>query len=30
VLRSYFAIEAPVASFDRWNLRPGDVVEIKG
>jgi len=30
VFRSYFAIEAPAGSFDRWNLRSGDVVEIKG
>jgi uncharacterized protein len=30
VLRAAFAIEAHAGSFDRWNLRPGDVVEIKG
>ncbi len=30
VWRSGFAIEARAGSFDRWNLRPGDVVEIKG
>ena len=30
VWHSYFAIEAPVGSFDRWKLLPGDVVEIKG
>jgi len=30
VWRSYFAIEAPAGAFDRWGLRPGDVVEVKG
>ena len=30
VWHSYFAIEAPAGSFDRWKLLPGDVVEIKG
>lgn len=30
VWRSYFAIEAPVGSFERWTLQLGDVVEIKG
>src|SRR5262252_825597 len=30
VWRSYFAIEAPAGSFERWKLVPGDVVEIKG
>jgi len=30
VWRSAFAIEARAGSFDRWELRPGDVVEIKG
>jgi uncharacterized membrane protein (UPF0127 family) len=30
VLRAAFAIEARAGSFDRWNLRPGDVIEIKG
>jgi uncharacterized membrane protein (UPF0127 family) len=30
VWRSYFAIEAPAASFERWKLEPGDVVEVKG
>ena len=30
VWRSAFAIEARAGSFDRWRLRPGDVVEIKG
>jgi len=30
VWRSAFAIEARSGSFERWTLRPGDVVEIKG
>jgi uncharacterized membrane protein (UPF0127 family) len=30
VWRSYFAIEAPRGSFERWKLQLGDVVEIKG
>jgi uncharacterized membrane protein (UPF0127 family) len=30
VWRSYFAIEAPAGSFERWKLEPGDVVEVKG
>ena len=30
VRRSAFAIEARAGSFERWKLRPGDVVEIKG
>jgi len=30
VLRSCFVIEARAGSFDRWKLRAGDVVEIKG
>jgi uncharacterized protein len=30
VWRSAFAIEARAGSFERWKLRPGDVVEIKG
>ena len=30
VLRSSFAIEARAGSFERWKLRTGDVVEIKG
>jgi uncharacterized membrane protein (UPF0127 family) len=30
VWRSYFAIEAPAGAFDRWCLRLGDVVEVKG
>ena len=30
VWRAYFAIEAPEGSFDRWNLRLGDVVEVRG
>jgi uncharacterized membrane protein (UPF0127 family) len=30
VWRSAFAIEARAGSFERWRLRPGDVVEIKG
>src|SRR4249920_2887614 len=30
VWRSAFAIEARSGSFERWKLRTGDVVEIKG
>ena len=30
VLNAAFAIEARAGSFYRWNLKPGDVVEIKG
>ncbi len=30
VWHSYFAIEAPVGSFERWKLELGDVVEVKG
>jgi uncharacterized membrane protein (UPF0127 family) len=30
VWRSAFVIEARSGSFDRWKLRVGDVVEIKG
>jgi uncharacterized membrane protein (UPF0127 family) len=30
VWRSYFAIEAPDGSFDRWKLQLGDVVEVRG
>jgi uncharacterized protein len=30
VLHAAFAIEARAGSFYRWNLQPGDVVEIKG
>jgi uncharacterized membrane protein (UPF0127 family) len=30
VFRSAFAIEARAGSFARWDLRPGDVIEIKG
>jgi uncharacterized membrane protein (UPF0127 family) len=30
VWRSYFAVEAPAGSFDRWKLQLGDVVEVKG
>ena len=30
VWRSYFAIEARAGSFERWQLQPGDVVEING
>jgi uncharacterized membrane protein (UPF0127 family) len=28
VLRSRFVIEAPAGAADRWNLRPGDVVDL--
>ncbi len=30
VWRSSFVIEARAGSFERWKLRPGDVMEIKG
>ena len=30
VWHSAFAIEAREGSFERWKLRPGDVVELKG
>jgi uncharacterized protein len=30
VWRSFFAIEAPDGSFERWKLELGDVVEVKG
>ena len=30
VWRSAFVIEARAGSLERWKLRPGDVVEIKG
>ena len=30
VWRSAFVIEARAGSFERWKLRPGDVIEIKG
>jgi hypothetical protein len=30
VLHASFAIEARAGSFERWNLRSGDVIEIKG
>ena len=30
VLRAYFAIEATAGSFERWQIRLGDVVEVKG
>ena len=29
VPRAYFAIEAAAGAFDRWNLRPGDLVEVR-
>lgn len=29
VWRSGFVIEAAAGAFDRWNLRPGDQVEVK-
>jgi uncharacterized membrane protein (UPF0127 family) len=28
VLRSRFVIEAPAGATDRWNVRPGDVVDV--
>ena len=30
VWRSAFVVEARAGSFERWKLRPGDVIEIKG
>ena len=30
VLKAAFAVEARAGSFYRWNLQPGDVIEIKG
>jgi uncharacterized membrane protein (UPF0127 family) len=30
VWQSAFVIEARTGSFERWKLRPGDVVELKG
>ena len=30
VWRSYFAVEASEGAFDRWGLRLGDVVEVRG
>jgi uncharacterized membrane protein (UPF0127 family) len=30
VWRSGFVVEARAGSFERWKLRPGDVIEIKG
>ena len=30
VFHAAFAIEARAGSFERWNLRTGDVIEIKG
>ncbi len=30
VWRSYFAVEAPEGAFERWGLKPGDVVEVRG
>ena len=30
VLRAAFVVEAPAGSFERWRLRPGDVVEVDG
>ena len=30
VLHAAFAVEARAGSFYRWNLQPGDVIEIKG
>jgi|SRR5438105_15925756 len=30
VLRSAFVIEAGAGAFDRWELRPGDRVELRG
>jgi|SRR5882724_13477277 len=30
VWRSAFVIEARTGSFERWKLRPGDIVELKG
>ena len=30
VFRAYFAIEAGEGAFERWQIRLGDVVEVKG
>jgi uncharacterized membrane protein (UPF0127 family) len=30
VLRSRVVIEAEAGAFQRWSLRPGDVLEVKG
>jgi uncharacterized membrane protein (UPF0127 family) len=30
VWRSGFVVEAAAGAFDRWQLRPGDTVEVKG
>jgi len=30
VVRAYFAIEAPAGAFNRWEIGPGDIVEVKG
>jgi uncharacterized protein len=30
VPRARFAVEAEAGAFDRWRLRPGDVVEVTG
>lgn len=30
VWRSYFAVEAPEGAFERWALKPGDVIEVRG
>lgn len=30
VPRAYFAIEAGAGAFERWNLQPGDLVEVRG
>jgi uncharacterized membrane protein (UPF0127 family) len=30
VWRARFAIEAPAGSFDKWDIRVGDVMELKG
>lgn len=29
-LRARHVLEAPAGAFERWHLRPGDVLEIKG
>jgi uncharacterized membrane protein (UPF0127 family) len=29
VWRAGFVVEAPAGSFDRWQLRPGDTVEVR-
>ena len=30
VARAYFAIEAADGSFERWEISPGDIVEVRG